>query len=175
MRAFNAGSGPSRNKRDGGPCPGEAASPRELEVGRWDPKGPPGRRAEEGNGRQRPGIPGSAHLAAESSALGRARPPPAQSRAWVAPAPRGPAPRSSPRQPETHLQSVPRRRSLSVKRALRYATQGLGGRLAAPRLLLLGLPIGRGRRHRWGRGQVGGRRRGGARRSLGRGQAGLAL
>lgn len=111
------------------------------------------------------GVPGSAHLAAATSALGRARPPPARSQDRVAPAPRGQAPRSSPPQPGTHLPSLPRRLSLSVKRALRYAAQGPGAGSAVPRLLLLGLPIGRGRHHLRRRGRVGGAR--------GRAQVGL--
>lgn len=41
--------------RDGDSCSGKATSPRELKVGRWSPKGPAGRRPDEGRGRWRPG------------------------------------------------------------------------------------------------------------------------
>lgn len=46
------------------------------------------------------GVPGSAHLAAASCALGRARPPPARNRDWVAPARRGQAPEAARRSQE---------------------------------------------------------------------------
>lgn len=115
--AFNAGSGPGRIKEMASPVLEKQRVPWESMWADRTPEDPlgAGRRRGEGDGGR--GFPVSDHLAAALSAFGRARPPPARSRAGVAPAPSGPAPCTSGQQPETHLPSQPRHRSLSVKQA----------------------------------------------------------
>lgn len=148
-------------------------------MGHRGPRGHPlpERRPEDGRGRRRPGVPGSAHLAAAFCAPGRARPQPAQSQGGVAPAGRAPpglpakqpaAARNSPAfataPPPPVSQAHP-----PLHRAVPW------GPLAAPRLLPLNRPIRRRERHEWGRSHESGASRGRSQEALGRGREVPAL
>lgn len=72
--AFNARSGPGRNKRGAALVLEKPRASSGLRVGCWGPEDPLGADRRRGEGRRRAGFPGSAHLAAASGVPGEARP-----------------------------------------------------------------------------------------------------
>lgn len=154
--AFNAESGAGRIKEMASPVLQKQRVPGGSMWADGTPEDPLGAGQRRGEGDGGRGFPGSAHLAAAFSALGRARPPPARSRAGGAPARRGPAPCTSRQQPETHLPSQPRHRSLSVKQAELCRVEGPGRLRPASSPRLTNREMATPPR---GRGHVGGARR----------------